>query len=113
MQQSFGDAVPDEVKQGVLNSLWSVLTPEKRAQVALYAHLQRPFDAQAEETARVIAPQWSRLTRIQQARLYEAAHWDGLQRSLWEGMPAEMRQGAFEALWSYLDPKDRRRILAP
>jgi hypothetical protein len=113
MQQSFADAVPDDIKQNLLNSLWGVLTPEKRVQVALYAHIERPFGIESDATAKVIAPQWAKLSKMQRFRVYEAAKMDATQRAIWEGMPAEMRQGAFDALWSYMDPKVRRLVLAP
>lgn len=110
---TFSDAVPDEMKQNLLNSLWSVLTPEKRVQVALYAHIEKPWSSQSESTSRVLAPQFAKLSKLQKFRLYEAAHWDATQRGIFESLPNELRQGAFEALWSYLDPKARKAILAP
>jgi len=113
LRGTFSDTVPDEIKQNLLNSLWSVLTPEKRVQVALYAHIEKPWGTQSESTAKVLAPQFARLSKLQKFRLYEAAHWDATQRGIFEGLPNELRQGAFEALWSYLDPKARQRILAP
>lgn len=113
MRAGFSDAVPDEIKQNMLGSLWSVLTPEKRVQVALYAHIEKPFGAESETTGRVLAPEWNKLGKIQRAKVFEAAHWDGNQRALWESMPAELRQAAFSALWSYMDPRDRQRVLAP
>lgn len=113
VRQSFSDGVPDELKQNLLNSLWSVLTPEKRVQVALYAHIEKPWGMQSESTSKVLAPQWGKLSKLQKFRLYEAAHWDTTQRGIFESLPNELRQGAFEALWSYLDPKARQRILAP
>ena len=113
VRQTFADAVPDDIKQNLLNSLWSVLTPEKRVQVALYAHIEKPWSSQSESTSKVIAPNWAKLTKLQHFRVYEAAHWDATQRGIFEALPAEIRQGAFEALWSYLDPKARQRVLAP
>lgn len=113
VRQGFSDMVPDEVKQNLLNSLWNVLTPEKRVQVALYAHIERPWGVQSETTSKVLAPQWARLSKLQQFRVYEAAHMDATQRGIFEGLPPELRQGAFEALWSYMDPKARQRVLAP
>lgn len=113
MRQGFADAVPDDLKQNLLNSLWSVLTPEKRVQVALYAHIEKPFGSSSESTAKVLAPQWNSLTKMQRFRFYEAAKWDATQRGLFEGLPDPLRQGAFEAAWSYLDPASRQRILAP
>ncbi len=113
MRQGFADAVPDDIKQNLLNSLWSVLTPEKRVQVALYAHIEKPFGSTSESTAKVIAPQWNSLTKMQRFRFYEAAKWDATQRGLFEGLPDPLRQGAFEGVWSYLDPASRQRILAP
>ncbi|MCW5868153.1 MAG: hypothetical protein KIS61_12915 [Candidatus Eremiobacteraeota bacterium] len=110
---TFSDAVPDDLKQNLLNSLWSVLTPEKRVQVALYAHIEKPWSSQSESTSKVLAPQFVRLSKLQKFRLYEAAHWDATQRGIFESLPNELRQGAFEALWSYLDPKARKAILAP
>jgi glycerophosphoryl diester phosphodiesterase len=113
IRQTFSDAVPDDIKQNMLNTLWGVLTPEKRVQVALYAHIEKPWGTQSESTSRVLAPQWSKLTPLQKTRVYEAAHLDGGQRAIFEGLPAEIRQGAFDALWSYMDPKARQRVLAP
>lgn len=113
LRQTFSDAVPDDIKQNMLNSLWSVLTPEKRVQVALYAHIEKPWSMQSESTSKVLAPQFAKLSKLQKFRLYEAAHWDATQRGIFEALPNELRQGAFEALWSYLDPKARQRILAP
>ena len=112
-RQGFAENVPDELKQNLLNSLWSVLTPEKRVQVALYAHIEKPWSNQSESTSKVLAPSWARLSKLQKFRLYEAAHWDAPQRGIFEALPNELRQGAFEALWSYLDPKARKAILAP
>lgn len=113
VRQTFSDSVPDEIKQNLLNSLWSVLTPEKRVQVALYAHIEKPWSLQSESTSKVLAPQFAKLSKMQKFRLYEAAHWDATQRGIFESLPNELRQGAFEALWSYLDPKARKAILAP
>jgi len=113
MRQSFSDAIPDDIKQNLLNTLWGVLTPEKRVQVALYAHIEKPWGSQSETTAKVLAPQWAKLTKLQRFRVFEAAHLDATQRAIFEGLPAEIRQGAFEALWSYMDPKSRQRVLAP
>lgn len=113
VRQSFSDGVPDEIKQNLLNSLWSVLTPEKRVQVALYAHIEKPWSTQSESTSKVLAPQFAKLSKLQKFRVYEAAHWDATQRGIFEALPNELRQGAFEALWSYLDPKARKAILAP
>lgn len=113
LRQTFSDAVPDDIKQNMLNSLWSVLTPEKRVQIALYAHIEKPWGSQSETTSKVLAPQFAHLSKMQKFRLYEAAHWDATQRGIFEALPNELRQGAFEALWSYLDPKARQRILAP
>ncbi|MBT9583315.1 hypothetical protein IV102_08190 [bacterium] len=113
MRQTFSDAVPDEIKQNMLNTLWGVLTPEKRVQVALYAHIEKPWGTQSESTSKVLAPQWAKLSKLQRFRVYEAAHLDATQRTIFEGLPAEIRQGAFEALWSYMDPKSRQRIIAP
>lgn len=113
MQQGFSDAVPDEIKQNLLHSLWNVLTPEKRVQVALYAHIEKPFGQASESTARVAAPQFQRLTKMQRFRFYEAAGWDAQQRGLFESLLEPLRQPAFEAIWSYLDPEARQRILAP
>ena len=108
----FADPVPNEVKQALLDSMWTILTPEKRIQVLLYAHIEKPFSQASNETAKAQAPQWNSLSKLQKARAYEAFHWDGTQRGLWEGMPAEMRQAAFEAMWSYLSPEVRRMVLA-
>jgi len=113
VRQGFADNVPDELKQNLLNSLWSVLTPEKRVQVALYAHIEKPWSNQSESTSKVLAPSFAKLSKVQKIRLYEAAHWDATQRGIFEALPNELRQGAFEALWSYLDPKARKAILAP
>ena len=113
MTQSFASGVPDEWKQNMLNSLWGALTPEKRIQVALYAHIQKPFDSQAETTAKVIAPRWEKLTKLQQFRVYEASRMDNTQRGIFESLPPDMRQAAFETLWAYLDPAARQRVLAP
>jgi hypothetical protein len=113
MRGGFANTVPDDIKQNLLNSLWNVLTPEKRVQVALYAHIEKPFGQESDATAKVLAPQWAKLTSIQKVRVYEAAKWDGTQRAMWEAMPPELRQGAFDALWSYMDPKARQRVLAP
>ena len=112
VRQSFSDGVPDEIKQGLLNSLWSVLTPEKRVQVALYAHIEKPFGEPSESTAKVVAPSWDKLTKLQRFKVYEAARMDATQRAIFEGLPTELRQGAFEALWSYMDPKARQRVMA-
>ena len=113
LRQSFSDGVPDDLKQNLLNSLWSVLTPEKRVQIALYAHIEKPWSVQSESTSKVLAPQWVKLSKLQKFRLYEAAHWDATQRGIFESLPNELRQAGFEAAWSYLDPKARQRILAP
>lgn len=113
MRQTFSDAVPDDIKQNLLNTLWGVLTPEKRVQVALYAHIEKPWSTQSESTSKVLAPQWARLSKLQQFRVFEAAQLDATQRGIFESLPAEIRQGAFEALWSYMDPKARQRVLAP
>ena len=113
MRQTFSDAVPDDIKQNMLNTLWGVLTPEKRVQVALYAHIEKPWSTQSESTSKVLAPQWAKLTQLQKFRVFEAAHLDATQRGIFEGLPAEIRQGAFEALWSYMDPKARQLVLAP
>ena len=108
----FADPVPVEVKQAVLDSMWNLLTPEKRVQVLLYAHIEKPFSQASNETARPQSPQWNSLSKFQKAKFYEAFHWDGTQRGLWEGTPAEIRQAAFEAMWSYLAPEARRQIMA-
>lgn len=113
MMQGFAANVPDEWKQNMLNSLWGALTPEKRVQVALYAHIQKPFDSQAESTAKVAAPRWDKLSKLQQFRVLEAARMDNTQRGIFESLPPELRQAAFETLWSYLDPAVRQRVLAP
>lgn len=112
-RQTFADIVPDELKQNLLNSLWSVLTPEKRVQIALYSHIEKPWSAQSEATARAQAPQYSKLSKLQKFHLFEAAHWDATQRGIFENLPNELRQSIFETLWSYLDPKVRKKILFP
>lgn len=108
----FADPVPNEVKQVILDSMWNLLTPEKRIQVLLYAHIEKPFSQASNETASAPAPQWNSLNKIQKARAYEALHWDGTQRGLWESMPAELRQVAFDGLWSYLSPQARKMVMA-
>jgi hypothetical protein len=111
VRQSFSEAVPDEIKQGLLNSLWSVLTPEKRVQVALYAHIEKPFGDPSESTAKVVTPSWEKLSKPQRFKVYEAARMDATGRAIFEGLPAELRQSAFEAIWSYMDPKARQRVM--
>jgi hypothetical protein len=108
----FADSIPNEVKQTLLDSMWNLLTPEKRVQVLLYAHLERPFGEASNETAKSPAPAWTSLSKFQKAKAFEAFHFDGNQRAFFESMPTELRQGAFETLWSYLNPASRKVILS-
>lgn len=109
---TFNSSVPNEIKQGLLDSLWAILTPEKRVQVLLYAHLEKPFSETSNQTAEVQAPEWNRLSKFQKAKAYEALKWDGNQRALWEATIPELRQAAFNTLWGYLSPADRKAILS-
>lgn len=108
----FAESVPNEIKQALLESLWNVLTPEKRVQVLLYAHLERPFSQASNSTAQVMAPEWTKLTSIQKAKAYEAFKFDPTQKLFWDAMSPELRQLAFNTLWGYLDPQARRLIQA-
>jgi hypothetical protein len=108
----FADSIPNEVKQTVLDSMWNLLTPEKRVQVLLYAHLERPFGQISNETSQSAAPAWTSLSKFQKAKAFEAFRFDGNQRAFFESMPTELRQGAFETLWAYLNPASRKVILS-
>lgn len=109
---SFADSIPNEIKQSVLDAMWNLLTPEKRVQVLLYAHIERPFGTTANENARSLAPDWNSLSRTQKARAFEAFRFDQGQRALFEAAPNELKQSAFETLWSYLSPVQRKGILS-
>lgn len=108
----FAESVPNELKQALLDSLWNVLTPEKRVQVLLYAHMEKPFSQASNNTAQVMAPEWGKLTTIQKAKAYEAFKFDPTQKMFWDAMTPELRQLAFNTLWGYLDPQARRLIQA-
>lgn len=106
----FAESVPNEIKQALLDGLWNVLTPEKRVQVLLYAHLEKPFSQASNSTAQVLAPDWGKLTSIQKAKAYEAFKFDPTHKMFWDAMTPELRQLAFNTLWAYLSPEARRSI---
>lgn len=108
----FAEGIPNEVKQALLDTMWNVLTPEKRVQILLYAHLEKPFSQASNTTSQVTAPMWAQLTSIQKAKAYEAFKFDPTQKLFWDAMSPELRQVAFNTLWAYLPPEARRGIQA-
>lgn len=112
-QTLFHEKVPVEVKQAALDALWGVLTPERRVQVLLYAHIERPFDETAEAATANPAPAWESLSEVQQRRALEAFRLDATQQMVWNALTPDLRQATFSLLWSYVDPADRQQIVAP
>ncbi|MBI3924583.1 MAG: hypothetical protein HY319_03510 [Armatimonadetes bacterium] len=112
-QALFHDNVPIEIKQAALDSLWGMLTPERRLQVLLYAHIERPFDQAAESATRVDVPRWDSLTETQKKRALDRFRLDPSQQMVWQALSPELRQAAFEMLWNYLDAAQRQEIVAP
>lgn len=112
-QALFHEKVPVEVKQGALDALWGVLTPERRLQVLLYAHIERPFDETAEAATGPPAPSWEGLTEAQRQRAVQAFRLDGTQQMVWNALTPDLRQATFSLLWGYIEPAQRQQILAP
>ena len=109
---AFAEGVPNEVKQVLLETMWNVLTPEKRIQVLLYTHLEKPFSQASNSSSQVTAPMWAQLTSVQKVKAYEAFKFDPTQKLFWDAMSPELRQLAFGTLWAYLGPEVRRSIQA-